>query len=127
MPHWHEVWTPGPGGWTQAVYSRTPDNPERALRYQCTAPWSMNQWHCAAGRALKPFRDSGAPFGFKRTDYAVLDRTNTLLITPRGWIHNEHNLKLDANGRLVSHELGFITYRRLDEAQCRTSLPPVSP
>lgn len=127
VPHWHEVWTAGPAGWTQAIYSRTPDNPARALRYQCTAPWSINQWHCAAGRATKPFRDSGAPFGFMRTDYEVLDRTNTLLVTPRGWVQSESNRKLDRAGKLVSYEQGFITYRRLDDAQCRTTLPPASP
>lgn len=119
IPHWHEEWTYGPAGWTQAVYSRTPGNPDRALRYICTAPWSLNQWHCAAGRATKPFRDAGAPFGFQRSDYAWLDRTNTLLVTPEGWVHSENNKKMDESGKLVSYELGFITYRKLDEQQCR--------
>ncbi len=121
VPHWHEVWAYGPAGWTQSVYSRTPENSARELRYRCTAPWSLNRWHCAAGRATKPFRDSGAPFGFQRLDYAWLDRTNTILVTPRGWAHSESNKKMDETGQLVSYELGFITYRKFDEQQCRQS------
>lgn len=124
VPHWHEVWTPGPAGWTQTVYSRTPDNAAREQRYICTAPWSLNRWHCAAGRATKPFRDSGAPFGFQRLDYAWLDRTNTLLVTPQGWVHAESNQKMDETGKLVSYELGLITYRKLDSQQCGNSGKP---
>jgi hypothetical protein len=122
VPHWHEVWRYSEAGWIQTVYSRTPDDPLREQRYTCTAPWSLNQWQCRAGRATKPFRDDGAPFGFLRTDYEWLDRDNTLLVTPRGWVQSEHNRKMDEDGRLVSYELGFITYRKLDEAECRTDI-----
>ena len=126
VSHWHEVWSHGPEGWTQAVYSRTPENPEKALRYQCTAKWSINQWHCAAGRATKPFRDSGAPFGFMRRDYESLDRTNTILVTSKGWVQSESNKKIDSSGKLVGHELGFITYRKLNDEQCRKPDKPAS-
>lgn len=122
VPHWHEEWRHGEAGWTQTVYSRTRDDEARERRYTCTAPWSRNRWHCRAGRAGKPFRDRGAPFGFARPDYDRLDRTNTLLVTPEGWVHSQHNRKKDADGRLVSYELGFIVYDRLDEGDCPT--PP---
>jgi hypothetical protein len=120
VPHWHEEWRYSDAGWAQTVYSRTPDDELREQRYTCTAPWSLNRWQCRAGPAKKPFRDSGAPFGFPRTDYEWLDRDNTLLVTPEGWVQSEHNRKMDEAGRLVSYELGFIIYERLDEAECAT-------
>ena len=52
IPHWHEVWMWGEGGWTQSVYGRTPGAEERALRYRCTAPWSMNLWTCDIAPAV---------------------------------------------------------------------------
>jgi hypothetical protein len=81
----------------------------------------MNRWECHAGKAQKPFRDNGAPFGFNRTDYERLDRENTLLVTPKGWIQNEHNSKRSESGKIVSYELGWITYRRLEDAACKTA------
>jgi hypothetical protein len=119
VPHWHEEWRYSDAGWRQSVYSSTPEDNSRQQRYTCTAPWSLNRWQCHAGRAVKPFRDDGAPFGFLRTDYDWLDRDNTLLVTPEGWIQSEHNRKLDKHGRLVSYEIGLITYQRLDEAECQ--------
>jgi hypothetical protein len=122
--HFHEVWEyhPNENTWTQEVWNRTYEDEGRELRYQCTAPWKMNTWQCDAGRAKKPFRDSGAPFGFNRTDYELLARENTLLVTPQGWVQNEHNKKITSSGTLVSHELGWITYRRLEDQACKAAL-----
>lgn len=118
IPHWHEVWTRGAGGWTQSVFGRAPGDPERVLRYRCTAPWSMNRWACDIGPAPKPFRDNGAPFGYFREDYDHLQRQHTILVTPEGWVQSERNRKLTGDGQLVSHELGYIIYDRWDEARC---------
>lgn len=120
FPHFHEVWKPleGEEGWRHEVWGPSADNPEPELRYGCENRWTENRWECAAGRAPKPFRDSGAPFGFDREDYDSLDRTNVLLVTPEGWVHNEHNRKLTENGQVVSYELGWITYERVEEAEC---------
>lgn len=120
VPHFHEVWRhrPAQERWRHEVWNRTPGDPDRELRYACESTWEMNRWECAAGRAEKPFRDSGAPFGFDRDDYDVLDRTNILLVTPRGWVHNEHNRKTTEDGALVSYELGWITYERIDRSRC---------
>lgn len=124
VPHWYEIWRrePGEGGWTQEVWSNFPGHAQSELRYRCTAPWQGNLWDCRAGRAPKPFRDHGAPFGFDRTDYAWLDRTNTLLVTPEGWIQNEHNRKVAASGEVVARELGWITYRRVERAACTPAI-----
>ena len=118
VPHWHEVWTWGEGGWTQSVYGRTPGAEQRQLRYRCTAPWSMNLWSCDIGPAPKPFRDSGAPFGYFRDDYDHLSRESSILSTPQGWVQSERNLKLTEAGKLVSYELGYIIYRKWEEGAC---------
>jgi len=116
FPHWHELWTwhSGTRAWTQEVRGGAPSSASQ-LRYRCTAPWTGNRWECHAGKAEKPVRDA------KRGDYDWLDRTNVLLVTPNGWVHNEHNRKMRSPDELVSHELGWITYRRLSEAQCQAN------
>lgn len=120
VPHWHEVWRYHRGSttWTQEVRRGAPGKEVKELRYRCTAPWRMNLWQCHAGQAPKPFRDGGAPFGFDRTDYDRIDRENIVLVTPKGWIHNEHNRKMTDAGAVVAHELGWIEYRRIDEVKC---------
>lgn len=120
VPHWHEVWRYHQEGetWSQEVRRGAPGKEAKELRYRCTAPWTVNRWQCHAGTAPKPFRDSGAPFGFARTDYDRIDRENILLVTPEGWIHNEHNRKMTDAGAVVSYELGWIEYRRIDAAKC---------
>ncbi len=112
MPHWYEVWmrqsdTPN---WTQEVWGGTP-GPDSEVRYGCTAPWVDNSWECHAGRAAKPLRDD-------ERDYDWLDRRNIILVTPNGFVQNEHNRKMRASGDVVSSELGWITYTRLAEEQC---------
>jgi hypothetical protein len=65
-----------------------------------------------------------------RTDYTWLDRNNTILVTPKGWVQSEQNRKLDGNGTMVSHELGFITYRKRTDSECQrgiTSKPSSGP
>ena len=122
IPHWREVWIwhSDTQAWTQEVWGGAP-GPDSELRYRCTAPWVTNRWECHAGRAEKPFRDSGAPFGHERRDYDWLDRKNVILVTPNGWVQNEHNSKMKSSGNLVSYELGWITYTRIDEERCETA------
>ncbi|BAW81154.1 hypothetical protein TAO_1784 [Candidatus Nitrosoglobus terrae] len=124
--HFHEEWqyNPDKETWTQKVWSTAYGNKDRKLRYQCSAPWEMNQWQCHAGQAEKPFRDNGAPFGFNRTDYDHLDRNNTILVTPNGWIQSEHNAKRSSSHQIVSRELGWITYQRLENEACKTAIKP---
>ncbi|GGY04578.1 hypothetical protein GCM10007160_35270 [Litchfieldella qijiaojingensis] len=121
VPHFHEIWTPlsEEGTWRQEVYSHTPGNPRSEQRYTCTAAWQQNTWSCHAGKAKKPFRDRDAPFGFDRQDYDHLDRHNTLLVTPHGWVQSQQNLKQRESGEVVSRELGWITYHRVDDERCR--------
>jgi len=128
VPHWYEVWKyhPNEETWTQEVWSQFPDNNARKLRYQCTAPWQKNRWECHAGKAPKPFRDVGAPFGFDRTDYEWLDRKNILLVTENGWLQNQHNKKMKLSETVVAYELGWITYQRLEDKECKTAIDQFS-
>lgn len=132
VPHWHEVWRhhPEAGTWTQTVRRGAPGGERDALRYRCTAPWRMNRWQCHAGAAPKPFRDSGAPFGFDRQDYDRIDRENIILVTENGWVQNEHNRKMTDDGELVAYELGWITYSPVEGDRCMAAakeLPDFAP
>ncbi len=112
LAHWYEVWTqpPGTDDWRQEIWGGTP-GPESEVRYGCTAPWADSRWECHAGRAAKPLRDD-------RRDYDWLDRTNILQVTPHGYVQNQDNRKMRENGEVVSSELGWVTYARLDDEQC---------
>ena len=115
LAHWHEVWSrkPDTNDWTQEVRGGTP-GPESELRYGCTAPWVDNRWECHAGRAAKPLRDD-------ERDYDWLDRRNVLLVTPNGFVQNEHNRKMRSSGEAVSSELGWVTYARIGEERCASA------
>lgn len=113
MKHWREDWSESSEKtWNQKVYN--PDGTE--LRYECTAPIQFHQWHCHAGKAAKPaIRDRD------RTDYETLDRDNTLQITPKAWIQVEINNKVDKTGTIVSNEVGWNEYLRVDESKCEAA------
>jgi hypothetical protein len=107
MKHWREDWNENPDhSWTQKVYN--PSGTE--LRYECTAPFEFNQWNCHAGKAARPvIRDT------HRTDYAYLDRENTLQITTRGWVQSEKNRKMTQDHVQVSNEIGWNRYQRVND------------
>jgi len=111
IKHWREEWRRHPDG----SFTQTVVGPYEDTRYACTAPFQFHQWRCATPGAPKPLRDR------ERTDYQVLDRENTLQITPRGWVQAERNVKRTAAGVAVSNELGWNEYRRVDEGRCRPS------
>ena len=113
MKHWLEEWSETPDhSWNQKVFN--PSGTE--LRYECTAPVHFNQWRCRTDKAAKPFiRDRN------RTDYETLERENTLQITPKGWIQVEVNNKVDKNGVVVSNEVGWNEYLRVDESTCESA------
>ena len=120
IPHWHQVWVylQDEEKWRQTVWGRAQDSGNREFRFTCKGRWQRNKWICDAGAAPKPFRDDGAPFGFLRKDYNHLDRSTTILVTPKGWVMSQQNRKLTKADELVSYETGWILYDRQPEKHC---------
>jgi hypothetical protein len=110
VKHWREEWMAAGPEWQQRVYG-----PFGAFRYACRGQFQFNQLRCLSPEAPKPLRDR------KRTDYAKLDRENILQITPKGWVQSEVNLKKTQDGRVVSSEIGWNEYRRIDEQACEAA------
>jgi hypothetical protein len=103
------------GTWSQSVY-QVDDSP----RYQAIGRWQHDGNHSSwisdhTWRPL-PRREFSV-----RDDYHVLAGTNRHTITPRGWVHEEDNLKavLDADGNLrgdspyLAREAGLNRYERI--------------
>lgn len=109
MKHFYENWTALPNGtWRQDVHG-----PSGAHRYTCESAVRFGQLRCESKGAPRPLRDS------KRTDYDKLNRGTTIQVTPRGWVQNEINDKVDKAGKVVATEVGWVEYRRLaDEKPC---------
>ena len=114
MKHWSEEWsTDAQGNQVQRVFS-----PSGVVRYTCTAPMVLNQFRCTTTGSPKPTRDWG------RTDYVNLDRENTLQFTAKGWVQAENNIKRDAAGKMVSNEIGWNEYKRVDDKNCDPAIHP---
>ena len=107
FPHWRETWTKVDDSWEQVVAG-----PDGSLRYKAMGQIEMNQWEGIAENAPKPRRDVEA-----KRDYDFLTRRNTLQITPIGWVQNENNSKFKGD-KLVSKELGWITYEKIAATEC---------
>lgn len=58
----------------------------------------------------------------KRSDYNILERTNTHEITATGWIHNQDNSKIirtkGADDYILAKEKGLNTYTKVDDSRC---------
>jgi len=96
------------GTWTQAVY-HVDDSP----RYESYGAWEhsgdRSTWRSQETRRPLPRREHT-----KRSDYDVLIVTNTHVVTPDGWLHEQANDKLViASGQVLAHEEGLNTYERI--------------
>lgn len=80
------------GRWSQAVY-QVDDSP----RYEATGEWVHYPTHSiwTSGKTWRPLprREFSV-----RDDYHVLAGVNRVTILPRGWVHEEDNLKLVLDG-----------------------------
>lgn len=102
------------GQWSQEVYG-TDDTP----RYSGSATWFLadgkRMWENTSDTPL-PRREYK-----KRSDYDILRRTNGLIITDHGWIHEQDNQKIvltDAGEQLLVEEKGRNTYVHTDPERC---------
>jgi hypothetical protein len=102
------------GKWTQAVWEVSD-----APRYQGTAQWvnldGKTFWQNTTDAPL-PRREYSV-----RSDYNILKRTNRLVLTTDGWVHEQDNQKIirkDGSDKLLVEEKGVNTYKRVDDSQC---------
>lgn len=100
-----------PGAWMQSVY-QVDDSP----RYWGVGAWEhrdgVSTWSAATNRPL-PRREFS-----KRKDYQVLGAVNTHVVTPTGWMHYQHNHKIDtenAEQPVIALEVGVNTYAKTTE------------
>ena len=109
--HWGEQWNQGTDGLAMKVLG-----PSGLPRYFCHQVQKLDKsLMCSAQHAPKPVRDSA------RTDYDYLNRENTVHVTPSGWVQTEFNKKYKQDGTLVTTEVGWIEYKRIDDFNCQSS------
>ncbi|HRI24383.1 MAG TPA: hypothetical protein PLZ45_06880 [Ferruginibacter sp.] len=102
------------GKWTQSIWEVS-DEP----RYQGTSEWinanGETFWLNSTDAPL-PRREYSV-----RNDYNILNRTNRLVVSGNGYIHQQDNKKIfRENGidKLLVEEKGINSYARKDEAAC---------
>lgn len=98
------------GKWTQKVY-QVDDSP----RYQAIGTWvhvdGRHQWQSHADSPL-PRREYT-----ERSDYNVLNRGNTLYLTPQGWMFEQDNKKIrrtETGDKLLAMEKGMEEFIKTD-------------
>ncbi len=102
------------GKWSQSVWEVTD-----APRYQGAAEWQKVNGHTIwenTTDAPLPRREYT-----QRSDYNILERTNRLVITDKGYDHVQDNKKINrANGSdtLIAEEKGLNGYEKLPESNC---------
>ncbi|MBZ4189620.1 DUF6607 family protein [Niabella beijingensis] len=102
------------GRWSQSVWEVTD-----APRYQGSAPWQVVNgrtiWESTADAPL-PRREYT-----QRSDYNILNRTNRLMITEKGYDHVQENKKIiraSGTDKLLVEERGLNGYEKLDKEDC---------
>ncbi len=101
------------GGWSQAVF-QVDDSP----RYEAFGRWEhgngFSRWTSNDAWRPLPRREFSV-----RDDYNVLGGTQTITITPTGWVHFQDNCKLQVNGDsdplCVACEIGINRYERIED------------
>lgn len=98
------------GKWTQKVY-QVDDSP----RYQAIGTWvhvdGKHQWQSNSDSPL-PRREYT-----ERSDYNVLNRGNTLYLTPKGWMFEQDNKKIlrsESGDKLLAMEKGMEEFVKTD-------------
>jgi hypothetical protein len=105
------------GKWTQSVWEVSD-----APRYQGASEWMTIEgktvWQNTTDAPL-PRREYSV-----RNDYNILKRTNRLVITNDGWLHEQDNKKIirkDGADKLLVEEKGINSYKRLDDSRCASA------
>ena len=81
------------------------------FRYTCKGMWIGGQIRCEETDAAIPRRD-------RKRGYARMSRINTLQTNPKRWVHAQMNTKYDKNDQILSRELGWNRYIRVEDSVC---------
>lgn len=103
------------GEWTQTVWEVSD-----APRYQGSSKWvsTNNQmfWLNTADAPL-PRREYTT-----RKDYNILNRTNRLIVSDQGYMHEQDNIKIirtaGQTDSILAYEKGYNKYVRVDDSKC---------
>lgn len=103
------------GEWTQTVWEVSD-----APRYQGSSKWisTNNQvfWLNTADAPL-PRREYTT-----RKDYNILNRTNRLIVSDKGYMHEQDNIKIirksGERDSILAYEKGYNKYVRVDDSKC---------
>lgn len=106
------------GKWTQTVW-QVDDMP----RYQGYSSWVNNNgkiyWENTADAPL-PRREYTT-----RSDYNLMRRTNRIIPTADGWVHEQDNDKIIRTSKgdsLLVQEKGFNVYKKIEDSKCAKAL-----
>lgn len=102
------------GAWTQAVF-QVNDSP----RYEAMGRWqhrgNVSEWHAERFWRPLPRREFSV-----RKDYSVLEGQDRIILTPTGWLHEQHNWKRlsgesssNSQPGYVAAEYGLNRYERI--------------
>lgn len=102
------------GTWTQTVWEV-----DDAPRYQGASRWVENNnqvyWLNTTDAPL-PRREYT-----KREDYNVMERTNRLIVTDNGYMHEQDNRKIvrkSGKDEVLAYEKGYNNYVKVDDSKC---------
>ena len=103
------------GHWQQTVY-QVDDSPRYAMRGTWTHNASFSAWQSTESWRPLPRREHSV-----RSDYHALVGTNRITVLPRGWIHDQDNVKtvlsgpgvIDTANPAVGREIGLNRYDQL--------------
>lgn len=100
------------GKWIQSVF-QVDDSP----RYEVVGGWThgaqYSSWASEASFRPLPRREYSV-----RDDYNILEGEHRLTITPTGWIHEQHNRKVNRIENIdtyIAQEIGFTRYELITE------------
>ncbi|MBC7892989.1 MAG: hypothetical protein H7Y12_12300 [Sphingobacteriaceae bacterium] len=103
--------------WTQKVFE-VDDSP----RYEGTATWNhadgRHTWENTTDAPL-PRREYTT-----RSDYTVLRRTNRIVVSETGYLHDQDNAKVlrnDEGETVIAYEKGINDYRRVPATACQAA------
>lgn len=136
MKHWRQDWTYEPrelhefrgdrtwarraipaaeaaGAWSQSVW-QVDDSPRYAALGRWTHDGNRSAWTGESAWRPLPRREHGA-----RSDYDVMEGAHRIVLTPTGWLHEQHNWKRVAGEgggdapAYVGREIGLDRYERI--------------